>query len=260
MNFLERISHLRRIREKPSQKVVVKNPPQPEPKGILWDLDQTVGDFRGYPISKMGEGEAPPLALRYGMADLLDDLSPESGFFHIITSSNGLGTIGEILRRVHLDKKFKTIYGKDEVDAGEGKKYLPVGRDLQYSHEKMRTNLLVIGDSNHDKPVDIGGLVFMELPLNLDALVAREIVTSLLEAGDGNFKAGYENLYNSSKVIEVPQLDRVVRKREVDIGNDIRFRMEYRRADMIGDPTTNRVPVIYDITTDTHRKDPIPFF
>ncbi len=118
------------------------------------------------------------------------------------------------------------------------------------------------GNSERDKPVDIGGLVFVELgtsPEPHDALVIREILTTLLEKGDGDFKKGYEELYAEAIPKHYDHPD-ATERREVLIGSDISFRMEYRTADEVTDPALRKVPVICSIKSEVHKKPFQPFF
>lgn len=224
---------------------------------VLWDLDQTIGNFGG--MRALSPETAVPIMLRYGMHGLLNDFSEKNGYQHYITSSAGLGYIGEALRRTHLDSKFTKIFGNETVNqTDQGKHYRPVARD--FSEDEMRAKMIVIGDGNRDKPVDIGGMVFVELGVPEkahDALVIREILTTLLDEGEGNFKSGYEKLYDRAEPVDSSTDNS---KRFLSIGNDIGFTMEYRMAEEVDKASLRRVPVICRIKADTHQKPFEPFF
>ncbi len=228
-------------------------------KIICWDLDDTVGDFRG--MRAINPENSQPIFLRYGITDLLNDFSEESGYRHYITSGASVGYITEALRRTHLDSNFSEIYDNDTVNqTPHGKHYRPVAR--YYTDEQKRAHMVVVGDGMWDKPVDIGGLVFIELggpEKEVDALVVREILTTILENGDGNFKEGYERLYEKAQPIDSPIFPTQERRR-MNIGNDIEFIMEYRRAEEVRKSELQRVPVICRIRSASHKKPFVPFF
>lgn len=220
---------------------------------LLWDLDHTIGDFRG--MRTISPEFAEPIRLRYGIHDLLNEFSGENGYRHIVTSSAGPGYINEALNRTYLRGKFSAMFGDDVIRSTEqGKHYRPAVRGT--SPEEMRAHMIAIGDSNKDKPVDIGGMLFLELGLSeppLEALVIREIITTVLEAGNGQFKEGFEALYKKATVD-------AQERRRLDIGNDISFVLEYRTAEEVAETELREVPVICSIRSDSHRKPYQPFF
>ena len=228
---------------------------------LLWDLDHTVGDFRGMRTGVLNPEVAEPIKLRYGMHELLNELSEENGYRHFITSSANLGYIGEALRKTHLDRKFSEVYGNDTVrQTATGKHYKEIVKGV--SAEEIQANMLVIGDSDRDKPLDVGGMVFLELGLSeepVEALVIREIVTNILENGDGKFADGFKALYDRADQVHSSETDEHGSRR-IDIGNDIAFTMEYRKAEEIADPEEQLIPVVCKISADSHRKPYQPFF
>ncbi len=228
---------------------------------LLWDLDDTIGDFRGMRTGLLNPDLAQPIKLRYGMHELLNEFSEANGYQHYITSSAGLGHIGEALRRTHLDGKFTKIFGRDTVkQTAHGKHYKEIVKGS--SAEERQGQMLIIGDSDRDKPMDVGGMVFMELGVSdapHEALVIREIITSILDKGDGNFRNGFKALYEEADQVESYENDRSTRRR-IDIGNDISFALEYRRAEEVIDPNEQLIPVICNIKSDSHRKPYQPFF
>jgi hypothetical protein len=224
-----------------------------KPATILWDLDDTIGNFSG--IRLRTPEAASPIQLRYGIRDLLTEFSEDAGYCHYITSSAGTSYVNEALNRAYLHEKFARTFGNDTVKQTiDGKHYRPVAKG--FSEEEMQSRMIVIGDSDRDKPVDVGGMVFIELgnpEEPIEALVIREIVTTILDEGDGSFRDGYEKLYSRAEPVRKADRQHAERRR-LNIGNDIEFAMEYRQAAEIDNPNLQNIPVICNIKTETHKR------
>lgn len=229
-------------------------------KAICWDLDETLGTFRRVSYEMKGE-QAPdwerPIALRYGIKDLLQEFSENAGYVHFVTTSGTKVYASEALRKTGIRKFFRGVFGRETVATGSGKDYKPVADELEFSEEDMRANMIAIGDAPGDKPDDID-MVFLDLGLGnvqMDALVIREILTTVLDKGNGHFKNGFEKLY-SEAIPMSPHKKPQYQHKTYDLGNGIRFELEYRNqlARNIG---KRIVPVITEIQAPDYTREPL---
>jgi hypothetical protein len=229
-------------------------------KAICWDLDETLGTFRRVAYEMEGT-QAPnwerPISLRYGIKELLHDFSEEAGYVHFVTTSGTVDYASKALRKTGIIKFFRDVFGRETVSGEWGKHYKPVADVLEFSEEAMRANMIVVGDAPRDQPVDID-MVFLDLGLGgieMDALVIREILTTVLDKGDGNFKNGFEKLY-SEAIPMSPHDEPQHQHKTYDLGNGIRFELEYRNqlAHNIGERI---VPVITEIQAPDYMREPL---
>ena len=229
------------------------------PRVICWDLDETLGNFRpiGY---EMMEKELPsfiePTSIRYGISDLLTELS-EAGYRHYITTSGSYDYAQEVLFRTDLAKNFTGVFGRETIsNPYGGKMYQPVIDSENMTRDEARSNMIVVGDAPGDMPTDIEGLVFIHQDAGhkYDALVIREILVALLEAGDGSFKTGFEKLY-STTIPQRPDVQKRFQQRVLDLGNGISFEMTYKEKtmDMLDDDEI--VPVIERIFAPDYKRE-----
>lgn len=225
---------------------------------IFWDLDRTLGNFKGILHEKTGAAVPEwdqPLSLRYGIRELLAEFSQEAGYAHYVTTSGSVDYAIEALQRTVIAESFQRIFGNDTVGYGfVGKRYKQVANAAGFTNEgDIQANIIVIGDSGTDKPTDIAGLVFLELgQASHDALVIREILTTLLDTGDGNFKKGFDALYESTSLRA--NEDETQDYRTLDLGNGIQFQLSYRPL-MSANKGAKEVPVITPIEAKRHEKN-----
>lgn len=219
-------------------------------KALCWDLDETLGSFRRIAY-EMGGEEAPdwehPIALRYGLEDLLHEFSEDAGYIHFITTSGTFDYANEALKRTGIADRFKQVFGRDTVARGWGKHYRPVAETIGFSDDDMRAGMIAIGDAPGDKPMDVD-IVFLHVGLgnSMDALVIREIITTVLDKGEGHFRQGFEKLY-AEAVPEFPDEEPQFQNRTFDTGGGIKFQLEYRPLGQFSNIGKPVVPVITGI-------------
>lgn len=200
-------------------------------KVLCWDLDETLGWFRRIAY-EMGGEKVPeweqPIALRYGITDLLQEFSEEAGYVHFVTTSGTFDYASEALRRTGIADRFRQVFGRETVSRGWGKHYRPAAETVGFSDDDMRANMIAIGDAPGDKPMDID-IVFLHIGLGnqMDALVIREILTTVLDKGEGHFKQGFDRLY-AEATPEFPDKEPEFQNRTFDTGRGILFQLEYR--------------------------------
>jgi hypothetical protein len=220
---------------------------------ICWDLDDTLGTFRKVILPDWEQ----PLALRYGIKELLHDFSEKSGYVHFVTTSGTVDYASKALRRTGIRKFFRDVFGRETVSRETGKIYKPVADVLEFSEEAMRANMIAVGDAPGDQPVDID-MVFLDLGsggIEMDALVIREILTTVLDKGNGHFKNGFEKLYLEAIPMS-PNEKPEYQHKTYDLGNGITFELEYR-AQRGGNLGKRNVPVITWINAPGYEREPI---
>lgn len=208
-------------------------------KVICWDLDETLGSFRriGYELAGKNIPDLEkPISLRSGITELLSQLSSE-GFLHFVTTSGTSDYAKEALRRTGLIGHFQEVFGRDVVstdDEGteyyEGKLYRPVADHIGLSDEQALSNMIVIGDAAGDKPLDLDGLVFVEHRNchYTDSSVTYRILKKLEELGNGNFKKGFEKMFQDGQLDKKEIQGYTFERRRYDIGNGVTLELEFR--------------------------------
>ena len=230
-----------------------------EPKRVIaWDLDETLGNFRPIGYEMMGK-EMPsfiePTSIRYGISDLLSELS-EAGYRHYVTTSGTGEYAWGALTQTGLIKNFTEVFGREAVsNPYGGKLYRPVIESENMTDDEARSNMIVVGDAPGDIPADVEGLVFVRQDAGhkYDALVVREILVTLLEAGKGSFKTGFEKLY-ASTTPKYPENPPRFQQRLIDLGNGISFEMTYEGGTMLVDENET-VPVIEQIYAPDYKRE-----
>jgi len=231
-------------------------------KVICWDLDETLGNFRRIDYELMGK-EAPelerPTSLRYGLTDLLSSLSSQ-GYEHVVTTSGTSDYAKEALQRTGLSSHFKDVFGRDVVSSyGGGKKYRPVADTVGLSYEQAVSDMIVIGDVPGDKPVDLDGLVFIEHRgcVYSDSSVTARILEKLNELGDGNFKKGFERMYQDAQVKTEKFGTFSFERRTYEIDEGIKVELKYETNTGAVNKGEEVVPTITNIKAEVYKRDPI---
>ena len=171
-----------------------------KPKVICWDLDDTLGLFKSIQYELEGReyiDDEKPISLRYGIKDLLSNLS-DQGYLHFVTTSGTFEYAQEALTRTGLIYYFEGIYGRDTISTDFfSKNYEPVAKQIGFSDEEAISNMIVIGDAPGDKPGDLEGLVFImqNMCYLTDSYVTAKILETLDELGNGDFNKGFEQMY-----------------------------------------------------------------
>lgn len=223
---------------------------QKERRVICWDLDETLGSFRKI---VMPDDWETPVSLRYGMADLLKELSDDN-YLHFVTTSGSFEYARTVLIRTGLESYFSGVFGDDLIGSRYGKQYRPVAEKVSFNDGDMVARGIVVGDLGGDQPVDIAGLVFVEVGnMNLDAVVIKKILSELLDKGNGNFKAGFEMLYSLSQESNPGKRDFSEKVYKMDSG--IILRLEYRNSPLIDEPGQESIPVVYGIEADNYIRE-----
>lgn len=224
---------------------------------ICWDLDDTLGSF-GWSCQDQDQERTPSALLRYGVADLLRNFSEESGYLQAVTTGATLQRANDVLEKTGLLHHFEWVFGRETVGI-LGKRYRPVVETLGLSDEDMRANMIVIGDSSLDEPMDTD-LVFLHVnSLNMEALVICKIVTTLLEKGEGHFRNGFEMLYQEATPT-VENEKKLPQWRTYQLGDSIAFELGYKKmAFPSNDGIESPVPTITGIKAPRYIRDPQPF-
>lgn len=164
-----------------------------------WDADDTLGhlgqvsyEMAGQPLPSWER----PLSVRHGMGETLARLAKE-GFTHYVTSSGADEYVRQAIARIGLAEYFAGIYGRKTVSYGWGKLYAPVKEAAGVTDHQA--NMVAIGDGPGDSPIDLDGMVFVELFGRNDAgaLAIEGIVRAVLKAGGGNFRRGFDVLHEN---------------------------------------------------------------
>jgi len=223
---------------------------EPDPdlptKLICWDMDETLGHFRGIAHALRGE-EAPPspypIGIRCNIAAVLEQMY-EEGFVHFITTGGGLNYAGLILELTGLDVYFAEVLADDalytpeelETNTYERKRYGFALDLMEFSEERAKSDMIIIGDLHKDAPYDLDGVVFIEHESGFlyDAHLSYLLIHAFLEAGDGSFNKGFNALYRQDET--------------VSINNNIQFKTEIRYF------RGNDTPTIYSINAEDYIK------
>lgn len=213
------------------------------PKVICWDMDETLGSFRGrlnsFPSKSL-------LTLRSGIRETLQDFSGD-GFVQLVTSSGGSSYVDDSLRLTDLKKFFYGIFDArttKSYDYAWGKTYRPVLEALGLSDEEICDDIIVVGDAVGDQPIDINGLVFIHLGWGPDpdiyhASVIRDVIIYLMSVDKRSFRQAFEKLYKS----DVPA-DRWGEGKLLKLENGIALQLEYKLLNPNRDRTPKTAPVI----------------
>lgn len=231
-------------------------------KVICWDLDETLGTFRRIGYELMGK-EVPEFerstSLRYGLTDLLSSLSSQ-GYKHFVTTSGTSDYANEALRRTGLSSHFKNVFGSDIVSSdGGGKQYRPVADSVGFSDEQAVSNMVVIGDAPGDKPVDLEGLVFVKHQgcVYTDSTVTAVLLEKLNELGAGNFKRGFERMYQDAQVETEDFGSFSFERRTYEIADGIKVELEYGTNTGAVNVEEKVVPTITIIQSEGYKREPI---
>lgn len=241
------------------------------PKIVCWDLDNTLGHFYGYGNQMDGLPSTETdrvIELRYGIKELLQEFSPENGFKHVITTSGRADYADLALTKTGIRGHFSQIFDRKDVTLPNesGKQYFYPALDFVHPYEAYPDRMIAIGDSGGDMPTDTTDLVFILVDdyIRHDALVIREILTALLEEGEGSFKRGFDKLFEKAEFSDeaFPPLG-MGEQHEITLKNGITFRMrtDERRGSFYDEDTEEyeavRVPVIDLIKAEEHQKPPV---
>lgn len=230
-------------------------------KVICWDLDETLGSFRriGYELAGVNVPQFErPVSLKHGIIELLSDLSSQ-GYLHFVTTAGSFDYANEALKRTGLINQFQKVFGRDDISTEIGKQYRPVIKNLNLSDEEAVSNVIIIGDSPKDKPIDLDGLVFVEHTycLYTDSSVTAMILKKLNELGNNNFKRGFEKMYENAKIENEEFGGYKFEQRKYDINNDIKLEVKYSFNDFFKNNEEKTIPTITNILAETYRRDPI---
>lgn len=232
-------------------------------RAICWDLDETVGKFSALRYNLRGEADTEeareyreqiPVGLRYGIRDLLIELS-DAGYSHYITTSSNRPYVVAALEHTNLTSHFRRVFTGKEIGSQWGKLYRPVIEDLGFSDEEAISRMIVVGDAPGDMPTDINGLVFLQMAAGheTDALVIREVLVKLLEEGEGDFAKGFNKMYGKDE--RVLSLDpksyksgKSPHKRnytKIDLENGIHLTLEYESNPANQGNESLVMPIVY---------------
>lgn len=226
-----------------------------EVKVACWDLDDNIGNFESAMLTEEEAASASsssinPLALRFRIVDVLQEMR-EKGIVHCLTTASPLEYAQEAVKRTGIEEYFhgRLFAGREVMECGLGKKYMPVAQEFGYTAEQAMQNMVVVGD----KPVDIEGLVFIQQSnaAGYDAVIPYRIVEKLLREGEGNFKAGFDVLYNLAMQTETGN-------NRFELSECIKFDVEY--IPIIGDMPVGKcvIPRILCLPCHSYKEEPVP--
>ncbi len=227
-------------------------------KVICWDLDETLGYFGRIKYEFMGievEEGMKPTSLRFGLTELLSSLSSE-GYEHVITTSGSTDYANFVLERTGLTDYFSHVFGGETVsEVPGGKSYKKVAEAVGFSDDEALSNMIVIGDQIGDKPADLEGLVFVQHRdiMYTDAGVTAKILERLIETGEGNFKQGFEKMYQDSDVEYEGHEPHLFEFRTYDIGDGIKVEVKYN----YNNSRMEVIPTITRVQADDYKRDPV---
>jgi len=162
---------------------------------ICWDLDDTIGSFKG--VSTRLDGSKYGFlkqGLRTGIDDTLLELS-EEGITQVITTiSPEILALKSVLRS-GLAIYFDRIYdgGALGIRTTAGKDYSVVARDYGMGEEEFRSKAIIVGDNLcFDKPSS-GTFIWEPEALSYPADITKKTILTLLERGNGDFSAGFDS-------------------------------------------------------------------
>ncbi len=157
-------------------------------KVISWDLDKTL----------INNGHAEELT-----KDALESLC-NGGFINIVTTASPKDYAYKELSQRGLNKYINKIYG--ELLSGEGKSYFSVAVDIGLKNEECFSNLIIVGDSLGDIPVDLIAVFVLSKNPQKVAKVIRELDknNNFIEGYFGEIKgfrkAHYSRLKDEKKI------------------------------------------------------------
>lgn len=223
---------------------------------ICWDLDETLGEFRRIAYQMQGK-QAPdwmnPISTRYGIRKTLRDLR-KKGYVHVLTTSGITRYADTVLQVARLRREFSEVFGREHVSKLHwGKEYSCVANKIGYSLEDMRGKSVVVGDAPGDQPMDIVGLLFINLGSHYDARVIQPVLNRLYQAGHGHFLKGYESLYETTPDVD----ERGYQNKVADFGDGITALLEYRTNSGSLGVGEKVVPTICDFRAPGFRRKPI---
>jgi len=234
-------------------------------KVVCWDLDENLGNFESAMLTEeelasVSSSSINPLALRFRIVDVLQEMMAR-GIVHCITTASPIEYAKEAVSRTGIAEYFhgRLFAGREVMECGLGKKYMPVAQEFGYTAEQARQNMVVVGDKPFDKPVDIEGLVFIQQTnaASYDAVVPYRIVNKLLKEGKGDIKAGFDFLYGNAVQTENGS-------NRFELSECIKFDVDYvsiRGSDALshmapaGKPV---VPRILCLPCHSYKEEPVP--
>ncbi len=164
-------------------------------KIICWDLDETLGIFR--------YGER---TLRYNTKETLEFLSKKN-YKHYIASAAVKSYIDDVLRSTEIEKFFSGIFDRDfikpNLNPKDGKLYSAIAIAENLSQKEIEDRMIVVGNSNHDQPVDVNNLVFIQDARYEDSKsdIVRKIFEKLDNLDNSSFKKAFDKWYKSSDLL-----------------------------------------------------------
>lgn len=177
-------------------------------KGVCIDLDGTLGNFDGIkpPFAQSRDEveiwEAPKL--RPDLTETLQYLVG-NGFRIAVTSGREIYPLLVALEQGEIIDFVDKPFGGRSLDYSRrvgGKDYSKVAEHFNFLSPEANSNMIVIGDDEKvDTPKNPDGLVFICQPLGYSttALLWSQIINELLEKGQGNFRKGYDKMFNLGK-------------------------------------------------------------
>jgi len=219
-----------------------------EQKIICWDLDETLGFFRNLVSIRSGDeypGPDDSYVLRKDIIKTLNSMIAK-GYRHVVTSSAKLDYSEKVLEAVCLDAYFDSVFGRKKVTEGMwGKKYLPAAEFYQLDETMACSHMLIIANMASDEPVDVAAVFVQDRrELEESALAYETIADTLWERGEGNFKRGFESLFEDGRRVSCLDKDFNFLLVSAQASDGIVFDMGYRNS-----PCTEglKVPTILNI-------------
>ena len=158
---------------------------------VCWDFDLTLGLFdSGDESLEDSDLEKPDFRLRKGLEGSLKRMG-DRGYRHFITTTrHNTQIVGDILKTAGVGNYFEGIFGRDSIFRGNGKLYCPVAdhEKVKISRGEIPSKMIVVGDMEHDRPIDVSDLLFVYQPegYKYDSVVVERAIYFLDSPGGFN--------------------------------------------------------------------------
>ncbi|OGH11468.1 MAG: hypothetical protein A2684_02730 [Candidatus Levybacteria bacterium RIFCSPHIGHO2_01_FULL_36_15b] len=232
---------------------------------ICWDLDETLGHFA--PLVYDMDGEERPrwdkdVYLAYGIQDVLDKFSEKNGFRSCVTTASMRDYAEFALEQTNLRSYFSDLYARDVTAPYYETTRLYVGKtyeDVAWEHipyDDYPNRMVVIGDKVEDNPIDMRELVHIYSPgIYFNAMVIRETLVALLEAGNDSFRKGFDVLASrgTREFFDNSSIDAYY---HVDIGSGIEIALSKTKGSGPLNDEDGNIPQVYIRSAEDFRKQP----
>ena len=233
---------------------------------VCWDLDNTLGHFDPFSNEMQGRTrwkDDPDAYLTYGIEDVLAEFSEANGYIAVVTTSARHDYAEYALERAGIRRHFANVYARDvmapDYEATHqyvGKQYEDVAWE-QIPYDEYPDRMVVIGDMYEDNPIDMRDLVHIYSPgYVFDAIVIREALVALLEAGEGSFKKGFDALERSGTKEIMRSTTPPTIYSHVEVGSGVKLTLDRIKGPGPLSEEEGTIPVIYIENPHAFKREP----